>query len=206
MRRQLDGFDSPCISEREYVKLQYGRKIAQDTCLLASMKTPDWSQGSPAFIGKHNIVPCTVTTNSGNSTLKMYPYSVYSCACQSNPSRCHKYRPNYLRHRCPSGPTVAMLLPTAAHESTSLSRTTIHSSLFENCRRGVTNQSIPLNQLIISHSPGSKMTSNLSHLNICPKPFPHISNPFVESHDFSSNEFNSSHASHSRFACSQNYF
>ncbi|CAH8674302.1 unnamed protein product [Schistosoma rodhaini] len=78
MRRQLDGFDSPCISEREYVKLQYGRKIAQDACLLATMKTPDWSHGSPAFIGKHNIVPCTVTTNSGNSTLKMYPYSVYS--------------------------------------------------------------------------------------------------------------------------------
>ncbi|CAH8652092.1 unnamed protein product [Heterobilharzia americana] len=107
MRRQLDGFTSPCISDREYVKLQYGRKIAQDTCLLANVKTPDWSQASPAFIGKHNVVPCTVTTNSGNSSLKMYPYSVYSCACQSDPSQCHKYRSNYLRHRCLSGPTVA---------------------------------------------------------------------------------------------------
>ncbi|CAI2734658.1 unnamed protein product [Schistosoma spindalis] len=197
MRRQLDGFDSPCISEREYVKLQYGRKIAQDTCLLATMKTPDWSHGSPAFIGKHNIVPCTVTTNSGNSTLKMYPYSVYSCACQSDLSRCHKYRSNYLRHRCLSGPTVAMLLPTARHESTYLSRTAVHSSVFQSCGRGVIDQSIPLSHLVISHSSGPKMTSNLSHLDICPKPL-----PFFEPNYLSSTEFHSTHASHSRFACS----
>ncbi|CAH8651719.1 unnamed protein product [Heterobilharzia americana] len=71
MRRQLDGFTSPCISDREYVKLQYGRKIAQDTCLLASVKTLDYSQASPAFIGKHNVVPCMVTTNWCNSSLKI---------------------------------------------------------------------------------------------------------------------------------------
>ncbi|KAH8865930.1 hypothetical protein EWB00_009092 [Schistosoma japonicum] len=145
MRRQMDGFGSPCISEREFVKLQYSRKIAQDTCLLATMKTPDWSQTS-AFVGKHSVVPCTVTTNSGNSTLKMYPYSVYSCACPSDLNRFHKYRSNYLRHRCFSGPTVAMLLP-AACEPTSLPRTAIHSSVFENCGLAVTDQSIRLSYI-----------------------------------------------------------
>ncbi|CAH8870347.1 unnamed protein product [Trichobilharzia szidati] len=200
MRRQLDGFASPCISDREYVKLQYGRKIAQDTCLLASVKTPDWSQASPAFIGKHNIVPCTVTTNSGNSSLKMYPYSVYSCACQSDPNRCHKYRPNYLRHRCLSGPTVAMLLPTAAHESAAFSRTAGQSSVFENCGRVVTNQSIPLSHILISHPPGSKVTSNVSHLSMCHSPFSHSStNPFDPHHLFNT-DFHSAHVS--RFAFS----
>ncbi|KAK4476001.1 hypothetical protein MN116_001235 [Schistosoma mekongi] len=146
MRRQMDGFDSPCISEREFVKLQYSRKIAQDTCLLATMKTPDWSQTSSAFFGKHSVVPCTVTTNSGNSTLKMYPYSVYSCACPSDLNRFHKYRSNYSRHRCLPGPTVAMFLPTA-REPTSHPRTAIHSSVFENYGLAVMDQSVRLSHI-----------------------------------------------------------
>ncbi|CAH8601801.1 unnamed protein product [Dicrocoelium dendriticum] len=70
MNRQPSNSD-----HRDYMKLQYGRKIAQDTCMLASMKTPDWSQAPPGFIGRNATVPCTVTTNSSGSALKMYPYS-----------------------------------------------------------------------------------------------------------------------------------
>lgn len=107
MHRQLSSSD-----HREYVKQQYGRKIAQDTCMIASMKTPDWSQAPPGFIGKHTTVPCTVTTNSSGSALKMYPYS--------DSYRCQKIRSGHPRHRCFSGSAVQVLLPSTSQDALEL--------------------------------------------------------------------------------------
>ncbi|KAF5395029.1 hypothetical protein PHET_08660 [Paragonimus heterotremus] len=116
MHKQPTAYNNPSISEqREYVKLQYGRKIAQDTCMLASVKTPDWSQSPPGLIGRHNAVPCTVTTNSSNSNLKMYPYSVYS-----DTQRCQKLRSGCIRHRCLSGSALQVLLPSTGQEAVGL--------------------------------------------------------------------------------------
>ncbi|CAL8087522.1 unnamed protein product [Calicophoron daubneyi] len=131
MHRHLASYGSPCLSEqREYVKLQYGRKIAQDTCMLASMKTPDWSQAPPGFIGRHSAVPCTVTTNSGSSNLKMYPYSVYSCACHPDPHRCSKVRGDCTRHRCLSGSAIHVVLPSSSNEA-SANRSVMRSQILD---------------------------------------------------------------------------
>lgn len=83
--------------------------------MLASMKTPDWSQAPPGFIGRHNSVPCTVTTSSTSSSLKMYPYSVYSSSSTADLNRCVKQRTtNCIRHRCPSGSTMPVVLPPSS--------------------------------------------------------------------------------------------
>ncbi|THD26754.1 hypothetical protein D915_002456 [Fasciola hepatica] len=146
MHRQSNSFAMPCASEqREYVKLQYGRKIAQDTCMLASMKTPDWSHSSPGFIGRHSSVPCTVTTNSSNSNLKMYPYTVYSCACHSDHHHCQKLRSNCTRHRCLSNSAIHVLLPSSSHDPIGMNnQTLLRSQVLEVTARNGLSRPIPL--------------------------------------------------------------
>lgn len=183
MHRQLEAYPNPCISEREYVKLQYGRKIAQDTCLLASMKTPDWSQGSPVFIGRQNVIPCTVTTNSSSSNLKMYPYSVYSCACHSDDHRCHKYRVGCLRNRCSSGSMVNMFLPAVLSEANIFPHAGVRSELLEHTGRPVTQSFLMSAHSLMQHSVKQRRTSNDLRHNIYHQPMSlDLTTSFLEPH------------------------
>ncbi|VEL19786.1 unnamed protein product [Protopolystoma xenopodis] len=61
-------------SREECAKQIYGRKIALDACLVGELKAPNWRQNSSGY-AKISVPPCTFTTASGGSGMKMYPYS-----------------------------------------------------------------------------------------------------------------------------------
>ncbi|KER27387.1 hypothetical protein X801_02417 [Opisthorchis viverrini] len=173
MHRQLPSLGTPCMSEhREFVKMQYGRKIAQDTCMLATMRTPDWPQAPPGCIGRHNSVPCTVTTNSSSSNVRMYPYSVYTSSCHPDPHRCPKLRNGCSRHRCLSGSALQGLVPSTSADATEIQRALLRSHIAETNSKAALFRSIPLSNLVLQHSvtryPSGRPASHLYQHSIHP--------------------------------------
>ncbi|VDD79451.1 unnamed protein product [Mesocestoides corti] len=62
---------------RSALKCEYVRKIAADACMVGSLPTPQSTRVPPGLIRANEFYPCTYTTSSGYSGMKIYPYSDY---------------------------------------------------------------------------------------------------------------------------------